>query len=502
MDDEYIEDTDWARDVFDASRGEAEPVWGADVAAITRAGDRRRRLRTVRNGGGMLGVVAVTVAVAVTLGAGTTDYGSKPGPAGGWDKRRLQDVFQYAAVQGGGGGTGDVDFFHHVPATAATDVAALIGNLDPARAHLKGAPAGPARGRPRIVSATDSGLKGASIFFMGSSWTADGSYPPGADAQPHQGARVEYNFYRDVNELRPHVPGSDDARLTPMPCGLSVDMTLQMRAPDKVVPKWSECRYTVLADGSKVGTTSAALGAGMETVAVRIFADGNVVSVLGWDFPQESVDGTAPPGTVVKPSPWSESNLRAALSDPEVGPVFPPMPAPNADGRMLAPTDLGPDWAFDLGMQSSTGEFVMDNGCSPDHSVFGLAPGRGIQYSGTLPGGTAATVFEGEYRLPSGSGAATMQDARKYAQGGCDPQPGVVFSKDTMSALPSGIGEDAFVELQPQQAMARVYVRFGDTVLEATVTRSDTKPLDLTSAAGTAWLERVARQMAAHWTHP
>ncbi|MBW8804244.1 MAG: hypothetical protein JF587_10370 [Catenulisporales bacterium] len=500
------EDMDWARDLFDRARAGGEPLWsGADVAVIARSGNRRRRLRALGTGGGLLGVAAVTVAVAVTLGAGTTDAGQAPGPGGGWGGRPLRDVFHYARITSSGTSSGNVDIRQHVPKTAAADVAALIGRLDPAGAHLRGEPDGPTPDPPRIVSDDEPALKQVVSITLGSTWTADGSAPahPVAPARPPY-ARVSYAFFNDVNVLRGGGIGlSSNTR--PQPCGYSVDqvLTARMSISPAPPPQWSACRRTVLSDGSTVGVTSARFGAGMETVAVRVFGSGNVVALLGWDYsaPRVDITGPADAGSVVTPAPWTEDSIVAALSDPEIKPVLPPRPRPNVDTKMLTPSDLGTDWNYDLTKgEGFTNEFVMDNGCAPDASIFGLADGKALNYAGNLPDGTPATAFEGEYRLPAGTGAQTMRDARKNSQGGCDPNPTFGFSKDTMSDLPAGIGDGAFIENQPQQGTVRVSVRFGDTILQTIINRDDHKTLDLTSAAGKAWLEGIARQMAAHWT--
>jgi hypothetical protein len=291
--------------------------------------------------------------------------------------------------------------------------------------------------------------------------------------------------------------------VTSMPCGLAVDAYDNIRAPDDKtpLPQWSPCQYTALPDGSKVGTTSAAVGAGTQTVAVRIFGSGNVVALLGYNYPETGAAGAPSAGVVVTPSPWSEAGLRDALSDAAVGPVLAPRPPVNADGKMLAPADLGSDWAYVLGESGSTGEFVMDNGCNPDHSIFGLAAGRAVSYTGSLPDGTPGTGFEGEYRLSAGTGATTMQEARTYGQGGCDPaSKDGGFSQDTFTDLPSGIGDGAFVEYQPQQGTVRVTVRVGDVILQTDVSRADHARLVVTSAADRAWLQRIAVAMAAQYT--
>ncbi|MFD0639007.1 hypothetical protein ACFQ9X_52930 [Catenulispora yoronensis] len=303
----------------------------------------------------------MTVAVAMTLGAGTVDLGAAPGPAGGWGGRALRDAFHYVDVTGGGG---QFDYHDNVPQAAAVDAAALIGSLDPDRSHLRARDSG--EQPPRIVGDDDPALKDAEALFMDSAWYREPA-DNGASLSV-QRARLAYMFYRDVNVLRQPVVAMGGA-VVPQPCGLTVDLgfRLGMERASSPMPAWSACRTTVLADGSRVQTTSAAFGAGTETVAIRIFGSGNVVSVIGWDYPEPGgPDPATPvaPESVVTPSPWSADRFRAALSDPAIAPVFDPRPAPNADGRLLMPADLGPDWNFDQTEgQVTTGEFVMDNGC-------------------------------------------------------------------------------------------------------------------------------------------
>ncbi|ACU69235.1 hypothetical protein Caci_0282 [Catenulispora acidiphila DSM 44928] len=478
----------WAHDLFDNTRGEAEPPWAVDLAVITKAGHRRRRFRRARTGGGVLAVLAVTTAAAVTLGAGTTDYGSSAGPAGGWGARPLQDVFRYVEVNGGSFPGNNGDLYHHVPKSAAVDAAVLVGHLDPAGTHLRGEPDRPDGPNPRIVGDGDAWVKGAANIEMSSDWSADGTGPTSA--------QVSYGFFDDVNTLRTGIAG----RPVSGPCGLNMELFLGVIDPTGTtpLPQWSGCRYTTLADGSRVAAASASVGAGTETVAVRIFGSGNVIGMLGTNYQwTAAVDGARPSArAVVTPSPWSEDGFRAALSDTALVPVLHPRGPVNADGKLLVPSDIGSDWAYDpTGGSEGTGEFVLDNGCTPDHSIFGLASGRAVGYTGTLPDGTAGTGFEGEYRLPAGTGARTMQDAQKYGQGGCGG-----FSQDTVAALPSGIGDSAFLLYQPQQSTVRVTVRLGDTILQTDIGRADHSPLTLTSAADRTWLQQIAQRMVAHYT--
>jgi hypothetical protein len=97
-----------------------------------------------------------------------------------------------------------------------------------------------------------------------------------------------------------------------------------------------------------------------------------------------------------------------------------------------------------------------------------------------------------------------MALAKAQAQGGCDPAPGVEFSKDAVAALPSGIGDDAFVQDDHGDGQVRIVIRFGDTIVETFVTEPPTaatpKVPDLSSPVDKTWLTSVARQIAVRWT--
>ena len=64
---------------------------------------------------------------------------------------------------------------------------------------------------------------------------------------------------------------------------------------------------------------------------------------------------------------------------------------------------------------------------------------------------------------------------------------------------PSGIGDEAFVEHQPQQGTVLVTVRLGDTILQTKISGPQNTPLALASDADRAWLEGIARTMAANF---
>ena len=139
---------------------------------------------------------------------------------------------------------------------------------------------------------------------------------------------------------------------------------------------------------------------------------------------------------------------------------------------------------------------LMENGCTPSRTISNLVPGAAEQFTGPLPTGHVGTVFEGEYKLPRGTGAATMQLARQQAQGGCGK-----YSADTATDLPASIG-DGFVAYDKSTfGVVVIALRFGDTIVETGVAEGGpvTVP-DLSTDTGRAWLDQVAAKVAERWT--
>lgn len=488
---------EWARDLFDRTRGAGEPVWTADAMVLARSGDRRRRLRTAGAGGGLAGVVAVTAAVAVGLGAGTADLGSQPGPGGGWGNRPLAEVFKHTDYLG----PVDKSLQAYAPEPAVADLAAVMGRLDPSLSHIVGK-----SDDVRVVSAGDAEVKQATAIGMSSVWITDAPRPAG---------QLSFQFASpggSVPSVATGVLGTD--QLTG-PCALAVGHD-QGLAGAGITPsvsvKWSACAQTHLADGSTIGTASVRIGEGTAMVAVRQFFDGEVFSVIATDFWTSGRQGSVPdPTTVVHPTPWSEQSLAAALADPAVAPGWHPIPPPDSDGRLLQPADLGKGWAFDTsgGVGGSPLQYQIANGCVPTRTVPVAKAGSEARYWGQLPDGISGTVYEGEFPFRAGTGAQTMAQVRSAAQNGCKGKNGPVdYSGDKVVPLPAGIGDEAFEADVPGLGMVSVVVRIGDTILRADVTNAayaqdaiwtEDKPLDLSSAADQQWLVNFARAMVSRY---
>jgi hypothetical protein len=487
-------DPDWARDLFGRARGGSEPAWTADSATLARAGDRRRRLRTAGAGGGLLGMAALTVAVAVGLGAGSTDLGSQPGPGGAWGNRPLSDAFKYVSYYGAADNSRHV----YIAQPAVSDVAAILGRVDPALTHF----AAVTTAKPVVVAAGSAHAKQFTTMAMTSIW---------ADGMSRQSGSLSFDFASSKGWARTIGTTLDAGNLSE-PCALPLAGSGSLptgSAPAKP-PQWSACTGSKLPDGSTVSSASARIGAGTVVVVVRQFADGEVLSVVAEDFTMPMWQGTAPdPATVVQPTPWSEQSLRAALADPDVRSGWNPMTPADVDGRLLAASDLGPGWSFDDGQADPVvlGQFTVVNGCGADQSQNLAKPAVLAHYSGPLPDGQTGTASETEFPLTAGTGPKTMAAARAAAVGGCKNGP-VDFSKDTQIPLPAGIGDEAFAAAVPGLGEVDVDVRVGDTILRTAL--SDTgpirdqswtekKPLDLTTPAGQRWLESVARAMVARY---
>lgn len=490
-------DWDWARELFDRTRGAGEPGFVADPAALARAGDRRRRLRTVGAGSGLLGVVAVTAAVAIGLGAGTTDAGSQPGPGGAWGNRPLSDVFKYVTSFDAIDKTGHA----YVPATAVADLAAVMGRLDPSFTHLVGSH--DRAHDPRIVADGGAHAQLAHLAQVSSVWVDD---------SPRQSGELTFGFASNTGWAQLVGVGGLSSSQPPAPCSLVVSGSPASSAAPSQQVQWSSCTVSHLQDGSTIASTSGRVGPGTITVALREFADGEVFTVVAQDFATAMLwQGTAlDPATVVKPTPWTEQSLVAALADPAVRSGWNPMSPPNSSGRLLLPADIGKGWSFDTGKarEDTTQEYLYFDGCGSAQNVPVAKPGSETDYWGPLPNGVSGTASEGEYVLRSGSGVQTMAKARSAVQSGCADAP-VGHLKDTVIALPAGIGDEAFAESVPDLGMVSVNVRIGDTILRTDLSNvnhvrdqswTDKTPLDLTSSADRQWLADIARSMVARHT--
>ncbi|WP_194897805.1 hypothetical protein [Catenulispora pinisilvae] len=501
------EEVDWARELFDRTRGAGEPGWIADPAVLAHAGDRRRRFRMAGAGGGLAGVVALTVAVAVGLGAGTADLGSQPGPGGAWGGRPLSNVFDYVTNMGTSEQPGDKSGIVYIPQPAAVNLAAVLGQMDPTLTHFNGSRD---QAHLRIVAASDARAKTANEIIMTSVWTNDILRQSGqltftlsSSSGWAQTIGATVGFATDKLAAPCDIPFSGDQPVT----GQSVTGASSMPL---LAAQWSSCAVTRLPDGSTTGSASAKIGKGTATVALRQFADGELFSVVAQDFQTPWQESAPDPATVVQPTPWTAQSLASALADPAIHSGWSPLPPPDPDGKLLLPADLGTGWSFDTGRadQGTSGMLQAVNGCDAQGSVPLSKTGSDTHYWGPLPNGVTGTAVEGEYFLAHGSGAQDMAKVRAAAQGGCKVGP-VDYSKDTVTPLPAGIGDEAFAQTMPDLGIVSVYVRVGDTILRTDLSNSNhvrdqtwtTKtPLDLSSAADQQWLAGIGRSMVSRYS--
>ena len=278
-------------------------------------------------------------------------------------------------------------------------------------------------------------------------------------AAPRRSGELAFGFASASGwALIPGVTAVDTGQLGAPYCDLpSADWTAggsnTSVSPSQTPAQWSSCTVSHQPDGSTIDSATGQIGAGTAIVALRQFADGEVFSVVALDFASPAYfQGAAPdPTTVLQPTPWSQSSLAAALADPAVRSGWNPVPPRNADGTLLVPSDLGQGWSHHTSEvdQGTRGQLVRCNGSAEAQRVPLSGPGSDAHYRGPLPNGVAGTAYEAEFRLlPPGSGAQTMARARSVARDGC-AAGSVDFSKDTVTALPAGIGDDAFVGTPP-----------------------------------------------------
>ncbi|MEY9928629.1 hypothetical protein ABH926_003268 [Catenulispora sp. GP43] len=496
-----MNDQDWMQDMFARSRREAEPGWTPDSAAIAVGGRRRRRLRAVSVGGGAVGALAVTAAVVIGLGGFGGALSSAPPPA----TPHSTSVFDYAslAVNGSGNPTANV-----LPVSAVDKMSGLIDALDPTHAHLRNLEVADMRRVPtyRTVGDGSSAVKGIVAITATSVYTADGTVPAPDAAGPNGSLAITVAANADqLGSVPFHTP---DVSTENVPCGYMLQNAFQDTPPQHDA-HWSRCVSTPLPDGSKVDSTSTPDGQGTVSVAVREYPNGGGGIVLVWiDYANEQTTVTDPtridqapdPSVVLKPNPVGEKELAAILAAPQFGPTGKPKPVGSGPKQFLKTGDLGADAVYVPDSSGGgTGDLPMDNGCEYKDINPLAKSGRMARYTVTVPDGRNLTVTELEYPLVHGTGAAAMATARSQAKGGCD-QSSQLYSKDTVTDLPAGIGDEAFIENGVGTDAVTVWMRFGDTILRVDVTGGQAAMPDLSSPADQAWLRNVARAVAGHWT--
>jgi hypothetical protein len=481
-------DQNWMQDMFARSRREAEPTWVPDNAAIALGGRRRRRLRAASVGGGALGALAVTTAVVIGLGGIGFGVSSAPAPAG----PHSTSVFDYASLTVDGVDGPNAKASDVVPVSAVDKTSGLIDALDPAHAHLRSVE-GTGVGAPayRIVGDGSSAAKSIASMTAVSAYTVDGTNPAGGATEPN--GSLVINLVANTALLGGSVYTKPDVSTGNLPCGYKLANAFQAIPLPQYDAHWSTCVSTPLPDGSKVGSTTTPDSQGTVTAAIREYPNnGGGIAVVWSDYAVES-------------NPYTEQQLAAILAGPRYGPNAAPQPIGKGPKQFLKTgdlsdlSDLGADATYDQSSSSgSTGDLPMDNGCDYKDVNPLAKSGRMALYTATAPGGKKLRVTELEYPLKAGTGPATMATARSQAKGGCD-SGGQLYSKDSLTDLPAGIADEAFIENGVGPDAVTVWMRFGDTILRIDISQGQAMP-DLSSPADQAWLQNLVRAAAAHWT--
>jgi hypothetical protein len=165
---------------------------------------------------------------------------------------------------------------------------------------------------------------------------------------------------------------------------------------------------------------------------------------------------------------------------------------------MLQAADFGSGWTFDAQQShGTTGALVVDDGCTNEQNMVDT-PQPMYTYTGTTPSGIRVTANAGLDIMKHGSGPGWMTELRKHGTGGCDQgdQKQLKYSQDTMTPLPSGIGDDAFIENWVGQGTETFFVRFGDDVLRLDLVTPD-RTMPAFTQADKTWFAGLAGKAAA-----
>jgi hypothetical protein len=265
---------------------------------------------------------------------------------------------------------------------------------------------------------------------------------------------------------------------------------------------WSPCTKSTLPDNSVLESATKSYGPLSVASAVRYFpGSGGAVEMTWWNYatplPQAGAGGVPTPDSkrALSPSPITVEKLVAALSDTSLVPPLAPLPVAPPPSTMLQASDFGPGWTDDpAGSHATTGDLVVDNGCVNQQNPV-ATPQTIYGYTGKTPSGISVTASAGVDVMKSGSGPSWMSDLRQHGTGGCDTA-GLPYTRDTMSALPAGTGDDAFIENWYGQGNETFFIRFGDDIMRVDVTTPDQKMPAFTQA-DKDWFAGVAAKAAA-----
>jgi hypothetical protein len=495
-------DQDWARELFDRSRGGEEPAWVVDSASLAAAGLRRKRARGWTVSGS---VVAVIVAAAVGISLSGTGRATPAAPSQSSTtpppRHYASKSAAYQELVGGFSWSTkdakwqDSDFFKKyyiaVPDSMVKDTVGLLTRLDPTLGHFVAAPHA-VSGDVRLVPDSDPMARDMAMLNTTFQWSPDGQRPP-ASGGPSGSLALEFQASGGSDATSPDCAGTSNGFqgfLDPVSIGGGgwTDGA-----------KWSPCTASTLKDGSVVLTRTKAYGPYLVAVVARQFPHDAGSIVATWsNFSDNWTANMSPnPKSVLPANPVTVPLLTAALSDPSLVPGLTADPVTGTPADQLQASDFGPGWHLDSGSHATTGDLVVDNGCDMQQNPVATAQPM-YAYTGPTPSGLSVTATFGTDIMAKGSGPAWMASLRQHGTSGCDQGQAaeLKYSQDTMSPLPSGTGDDAFIEHWVGQGSETIFIRFGDGIFRLDVTTPDHK-MPAFTAADRTWFAGLAAKAAA-----
>lgn len=511
-------DQEWARELFERSRQGEEPVWAADHTELMRTGQRRNRIRALAASGSVLATAAVVAAVGIGVAGGVDRKAPEPTPgtsvtpptktaAAVADPAKVLDYADFSgfSTKDGKGTAGGFfkNYYIAVPTTTARDTMRLLSTLDPTLGHI--ARTAPTADRVRLVPDTDPMAQDMASLNATVLWTESGL--PASALQPLSPKAPTGTLLVSYVDSTDEKPAGGQAT-----CITDGDTNTDLLHPVKTsgdgwtdAAQWGPCTKTTLPDGSTLLSATKSYGPYAVTDVARKFPGTGGEVVAEWhnyaDVLQVPTPGssTAPPQPdpkrLLSENPITPDKLIAALSDTNLTPPLAPEPVTATSNTPLQPFSPGPGWKADpAGSHGSTATLAVENGCvNEQHTVATKQPITA--YAGTTPSGIQADATFAVDTMAAGSGPHWMDDLRQHGTGGCDTAA-YRFSLDTMSPVPAGTGDDAFIENWYGQDRVTIFIRFGDDIMRVDVSASAQNQHAFTQA-DKIWFVDLATKIAA-----
>ncbi|WP_194914359.1 hypothetical protein [Catenulispora rubra] len=510
-------DPEWARELFERSRQGEEPAWVADHTEMMRTGQRRNRVRALAASGSVLATAAAVAAVGIGVAGGADRRTPEPTPgtsvasptktaAAAADPAKVLDYASFDGFSTKDGKGSAAGFFKNyyiaVSATTAHDTMRLLSTLDPTLEHI--AKTTPIADRVRLVPDTDPMAQDMAELKATVLWTESGL--PASALQPVKSTAPTGML------LVSYVDSAKEKPAGQATCVTDGDTNTDLLHPVKTsgdgwmdAAQWSPCTKSTLPDGSTLLSSTKSYGPYVVTDVARKFPGTGGEVVMEWHNYADILERPTPGGSTVPPqpdpkrllsgNPVTADKLVAALSDAGLTPPMTPVPVTAPSNTPLQPFSFGPGWKADpAGSHGSTATLAVEDGCvNEQHAVASKQPILG--YAGTTPSGIQADATVAVDIMGAGSGPHWMDDLRRHGTGGCDTAA-YHFSLDTMSPVPAGTGDDAFIENWYGQDRATIFIRFGDDIMRVDVSASAQNQHAFTQA-DKAWFVDLATRIAA-----